>query len=132
MRANDISHISAAIVILFFSITATAQQDKANRSPSVSTTPNARLTDPARSDATERERLLLDRIENLERRLAELESRGREVLAETGAQPTDIRIEPAADMRYVKGDIAYLVNSGTNAGFGTRCQMTDIGLWMYP
>ncbi|HSQ04181.1 MAG TPA: hydantoinase/oxoprolinase family protein, partial [Burkholderiales bacterium] len=35
------------------------------------------------------------------RMLAELESRGREVLAETGAQPADMGIEPAADMRYV-------------------------------
>jgi len=78
MRTNHIGHISATILILLFSITAMAQQDKANRSPSVSTTPGARVPDPVRSDATERERLLLDRIENLERRLAELESRERE------------------------------------------------------
>lgn len=108
MRANDISHVSAAILILFFSITATAQQDKANRSPSVPTTPNARVPDPARSDATERERLLLERIENLERRLAELESREREKPTEPinrdtarwGASP--VESEPAEAARSVE------------------------------
>ena len=39
--------------------------------------------------------------EAVHRILAELESRGRELLVEAGAEPHDIRIEPAADMRYV-------------------------------
>jgi hypothetical protein len=41
-------------------------------------------------------------------------------------------IVSATDLRYVEGNIAYLMRSGTNKDFGTRCQMTNIGLWMYP
>ena len=41
-------------------------------------------------------------------------------------------IVSAADLRYKEGDIAYLIRSGTNKDFGTRCEMTNIGLWKYP
>lgn len=42
------------------------------------------------------------------------------------------KIVSAGDTRYVPGNIAYLMRSGTNKDFGTRCQMTNIGLWIYP
>jgi hypothetical protein len=28
-----------------------------------------------------------------------------------------------------KGDLAYMVVSGTNSDYGTRCRMTDVVLW---
>ncbi len=42
------------------------------------------------------------------------------------------KIISAFDSRYVPGNLAYLVRSGTNAGYGTRCKMTNIGLWLFP
>jgi len=47
------------------------------------------------------QRLATINWEAVHRILAGLESRGRELLVEAGAEPHDIRIEPAADMRYV-------------------------------
>jgi hypothetical protein len=30
---------------------------------------------------------------------------------------------------WLEGDLAYTILSGTNAGYGTRCEMTNIALW---
>ncbi len=30
-----------------------------------------------------------------------------------------------------KGDLAYMVVSGTNSDYGTRCRMTDVSLWVF-
>lgn len=31
--------------------------------------------------------------------------------------------------QFAEGTLAYTLNSGTNKGFGTRCKMTNVGLW---
>lgn len=41
-------------------------------------------------------------------------------------------IVAATDTRYERGKIAYLLRSGTNKDYGTRCQITNVGLWMFP
>jgi hypothetical protein len=33
------------------------------------------------------------------------------------------------DTKYIPGLLAYTLGSGTNKGYGTRCEMTDVGLW---
>jgi hypothetical protein len=33
------------------------------------------------------------------------------------------------DKSFQEGNLAYTLNSGTNKGFGTRCQMDNVELW---
>ena len=42
----------------------------------------------------------------------------------------DKLVSKAYDLQYVPGPIAYTLRSGTNAGFGTRCEMSNIKLWI--
>jgi putative OmpL-like beta-barrel porin-2 len=79
MNATSTNRIAAISSVMFLSTCALAQQSSEIRpKPSNATVvPNAVLTPAAvtPSEPTERERLLVDRIEKLERRLVELESR---------------------------------------------------------
>ncbi len=40
------------------------------------------------------------------------------------------RVHQRQDTRLTSGGLFFTVSSGTNAGFGTRCQMTNIDLWI--
>ena len=41
------------------------------------------------------------------------------------------KIFSATDLTIRAGNLAYLLRSGTNKGFGTRCEMTNVGLWLF-
>jgi Putative beta-barrel porin-2, OmpL-like. bbp2 len=80
MKATSFLSIIAAIISITFLSTGTlAQQPSEIRPKSASTAVVSNVVAPpaasASSESIERERLLIDRIERLERRLAELESR---------------------------------------------------------
>jgi hypothetical protein len=81
MKATRTKFIIAAVIsVTFLSAGALAQQSSEIRPKSASTAVVSNVVAPpaasASSESTERERVLIDRIEKLERRLAELESRG--------------------------------------------------------
>jgi len=41
------------------------------------------------------------------------------------------RIVSAYDGLVKLGTLGFTISSGTNAGFGTRCQMTNVNLWIF-
>jgi hypothetical protein len=98
MKATSTSRIAAIISIMFLSTAALAQQSSGIRpKPANATVVSDAVLAPAAacaaSELTERERMLIDRIEKLERRLVELESRS---AAKTIRDPLQPGSTPAA------------------------------------
>src|SRR6266498_504355 len=83
--------VAAIISVMFLSIAALAQQTSEIRPTPVKATVVSNAAAPraagAPSESTERERILVDRIEKLERRLAELESRSESKVIRETFQP---------------------------------------------
>jgi hypothetical protein len=90
MKANSINHITTAmLVFLLLVANARAQQASGNQPKQVDASAATTSAMPNASfESMERERLLLERIEKLERRLADLESR-------TETKPAGDRLRPA-------------------------------------
>lgn len=44
----------------------------------------------------------------------------------------NVQVMRVYDENFSKGLIGQTVSSGTNTGFGTRCEMLDTGLWIFP
>ena len=93
MKANRFNTITTAILVFLLLVSnARAQQASASQPKQVaaSSTATTSAIPSASIESTERERLLLERIEKLERRLADLESRTETKNADKQLRPTTI------------------------------------------
>lgn len=101
---KGIRSILVVIGAMFLSVSALAQEARENRLTPASVTAVAYSAAPPETDAsselTERERMLVDRIEKLERRLAELESRS---VSKTAREPLEAASSETLPGQLVEG-----------------------------